>query len=160
MLSFIDPFRAEQSGITVLRTWQEHSWLSQRVIHPRKEKQPETMKYALIVSDPRPLTRPPPPHFPFPSLSAIQLNRKMWKESNKAKSSTVDVLVVSPSLELFNAHHHIQVALGILLDHVSHVVGFPCLLPNAETESVDKKLASLWASNFPALLPWQCYSTS
>lgn len=48
------------------------------------------------------------------------------------------MVVVSPSLELFNADHHVQVALGILLDHVSHVVGFPCLLPSAETESVNK----------------------
>ncbi len=35
---------------------------------------------------------------------------------------------VSPSLELFDADHHVQVALWILLDHVPHVVRFPRLL--------------------------------
>lgn len=39
----------------------------------------------------------------------------------------------SPSLQLFDAHHEVQVALGVLLDDVPHVVGFPRLLQDTTT---------------------------
>lgn len=39
----------------------------------------------------------------------------------------------SPSLQLFDAHHEVEVALGVLLDDVPHVVGFPRLLRATKT---------------------------
>lgn len=33
-----------------------------------------------------------------------------------------------PSLQLLDANHHVKVTLGILLNHVSHIVGFPGFL--------------------------------
>lgn len=81
----------------------------------------------------------PPPLLPFPKSPSHTIKQKDVKQKQQSTSFRGDVviivvLVVSPSLELFNANHHVQVALGILLDHVSHVVGFPCLLPSVETE--------------------------
>lgn len=38
-----------------------------------------------------------------------------------------------PSLQLFDAHHEVEVALGVLFDDVPHVVGLPCLLQARKT---------------------------
>lgn len=38
-----------------------------------------------------------------------------------------------PPLQLFDAHHEVEVALRVLLDDIAHVIGLPCLLQARET---------------------------
>lgn len=48
------------------------------------------------------------------------MTRRQKQAQNKSKRP--------PSLQLLDANHHVKVTLGILLNHVSHIVGFPGFL--------------------------------
>lgn len=89
-------------------TWQEHSRFSQCVIQPARGKAAGNCE---IHSDC--LEIPPTPLV-------------LWEGTGI--NSEVTTHGVSPSLELFDADRHVQVALRILLDHVPHVVRIPRLL--------------------------------
>lgn len=38
-----------------------------------------------------------------------------------------------PSLQLLDAHHKVEMALGVLLNDISHIIGLPCLLRDRKT---------------------------
>lgn len=48
-----------------------------------------------------------------------------------------------PSLQLFDAHHEVEVPLGVLLDDVPHIVGLPSLL-RAERRSPQGPHSAHW----------------
>lgn len=59
--------------------------------------------------------------------------KKFWTVPRRIRDKKIKALqstwlLAPPSLQFLDANHHVEVTLGILLDHVSHIVGLPRLL--------------------------------